>query len=71
LSSFAAAAVTTHWAETVAAGLFTQHAWRTAAVAMAYLGVSGLLFLVKFALYDRVVFVFRAGETPVVQTTRS
>ena len=43
----------------------------TSFVAAAYLGVSGIFFLVKFVLYERVVFVSGAGEPRAVQTTRS
>jgi putative flippase GtrA len=71
LSSFAATAVVTHWAETAAVRLFSQRSWQTVAVATAYLGVSGLLFFIKFVVYDRVVFVSRAGEPRAVPTTRS
>jgi putative flippase GtrA len=71
LSSFVAAAIGTHWAKLGAVRLFPQSGWQTAVVATAYLGVSGVFFLVKFVLYERVVFVSGAGEPRSVQTTRS
>jgi putative flippase GtrA len=71
VTSFAAAAMGTHWAKIGAVRLFPQPGWQTAVVAAAYLGVSGLFFLVKFVLYERVVFVSGAGEPRAVQTTRS
>jgi putative flippase GtrA len=71
LSSFGAAAVATHWAEEEAERLFPAPGWQTVVVAAAYLAVSGLFFLIKFALYERVVFVASAPEPPSVQTTRS
>jgi putative flippase GtrA len=71
LTSFFAAAIGTHWAKIGAVRLFPQPGWQTAVVAAAYLGVSGVFFLVKFVLYERVVFVSGAGEPRAVQTTRS
>jgi putative flippase GtrA len=71
VTSFVAAAIGTHWAKVGAVRLFPQSGWQTAVVAAAYLGVSGVFFLVKFVLYERVVFVSCAGEPPAVQTTRS
>jgi putative flippase GtrA len=64
VASFAAAAVTTHWAEAGAVRLFPQRGWQTAVIAAAYLAVSGVFFLVKFALYERVVFAPRRAEPP-------
>jgi putative flippase GtrA len=70
LSSFVAAALTTHWAEAGAVRLFPERSWQTAVLAVAYLGVSGVFFLLKFALYERVVFV-PEPERGTAQTTRS
>jgi putative flippase GtrA len=71
LGSFAAAALTTHWVEAGAVRLFPQRGWQTAVLASAYLAVSGVFFLVKFALYERVVFVPSTAEPRPAQTTRS
>jgi putative flippase GtrA len=71
LTSFVAAAIGTHWAKVGAVQLFPQAGWQTVVVAAAYLGVSGVFFLVKFVLYERVVFVSCTGEQRAVQTTRS
>ena len=76
LTSFAAAALATHWAEAGAVRLFPQRSWQTAVLAAAYLAVSGVFFLVKFVLYERVVFVLRdrrasaRADHQVVSTTR-
>jgi putative flippase GtrA len=71
LGSFAAAALTTHFVEAGVVRLFPQRSWQTAVLAGAYLAVSGVFFLVKFALYERVVFVPETAEPRAAQTTRS
>jgi putative flippase GtrA len=71
LASFAAAAVTTHWAEAGAVRIFSHRGGQTEVIASAYFGVSALFFLIKFALYERVVFVAGAAETHGARTTRS
>jgi putative flippase GtrA len=71
MSSFAAAALTTHWAEAGAVRLFPQRSWQTAVLAGAYLAVSGVFFLIKFALYERVVFAPATVEPHPVETTKS
>ncbi len=62
LSSFAATALTTHWAEAGAVRLFPQRSAQTAILAAAYLAVSGVFFLIKFGLYERVVFASGTAE---------
>lgn len=57
VTSFLTAALTTHWVEAGARSLVAGGAARTALLAAAYLGVSGVFFVVKFAVYERVVFV--------------
>jgi putative flippase GtrA len=57
MASFAAAALTTHWVEDAARRLAAGGAARSALLAATYLAVSGVFFAVKFALYERVVFV--------------
>jgi putative flippase GtrA len=71
VSSFAAAAVTTHFVEAGVVRIFPQRSWQTAVLAAAYLGVSGVFFLIKFVLYERVVFTPGPAEPQRVQTTRS
>ncbi len=67
LSSFVASAVATHWAETGARSVTPDHGWQVLLVAGAYLGVSGVFFVLKFVLYELVVFtpervVRRSGQ---------
>jgi putative flippase GtrA len=71
ISTFAAAAIGTHFAEAGAVRLFPQRGWQTAVLAATYLAVSGVFFLIKFALYERVVFVPGTAEPQRVQPTRS
>jgi putative flippase GtrA len=59
--SFMASVVATHWAEAGAVRVSPDHGWQTLLVAAAYLAVSGAFFLLKFAVYDTVVF------TPVAE----
>jgi putative flippase GtrA len=54
--SFVASALVTHWAESVAKHLSSDHGWQTVMVGAAFLAVSGLFFIVKFVLYELVVF---------------
>jgi putative flippase GtrA len=54
--SFAASALVTHWVEGVAVHMSPDRAWQTVLVAAAFLAVSGLFFVIKFALYEFVVF---------------
>ena len=71
LSSFAATALTTHWAEAGAVRLFPQRSAQTATLAAVYLAVSGVFFLIKFGLYERVVFASGTAEPQPARTTRS
>ena len=64
LVSFAGSAVATHWAAIGAVRVASGRAWQTFLVAAAYLGVSGVFFLLKFGLYETVVFT-PAGEIPM------
>ena len=75
LVSFAASAVATHWAEIGAVQVSPDRAGRRLLVAIAYLAVSGVFFLLKFVLYETVVFtVETAGSDavgpPAARTTR-
>lgn len=57
VSTFLASAVVTHWAQIGARQLTTDHGWTVALTAAAFLGVSGVFFVLKFVLYERVVFM--------------
>lgn len=57
LASFVASAVATHWAEAGARHLTGDRGWTVVLTALAYLAVSGLFFVVKFVLYERIVFM--------------
>jgi putative flippase GtrA len=56
LSSFGASVVATQAAEGWARHLTLEASWRVVLTASAYLVVAGVFFLVKFVLYDVVVF---------------
>jgi putative flippase GtrA len=55
--SLVSAAVVTGWVSQMTAQLTGSHAARTALVAAAYLATYGLLFVLKFVIFQRVVFV--------------
>lgn len=57
LTTFLASAVATHWAQSGARQLTSDRGWTVLLTALAFLGVSGVFFVVKFVLYERVVFV--------------
>lgn len=56
LATFLASAVATHWAEAGARHVTDDRGWTVVVTALAFLAVSGLFFVVKFVLYERVVF---------------
>jgi putative flippase GtrA len=65
LFSFAAAAASTGWASHATRHLAISHAQRTALVAGAYLATYGVLFVLKFIVFDLVVFaVPKYGPVP-------
>jgi putative flippase GtrA len=64
--SFVASAIVTHWAEAVAVRLSPDRAWQTVMVAAAFLGVSGVFFVVKFVIYEHLVF--RPAQTGLART---
>jgi putative flippase GtrA len=78
--TFAGSAVATHWAQIGAVRIAAGRGWQTVLVAAAYLAVSGVFFVLKFALYETFVFTpagedetaDRPGvsEPPAVPTTR-
>ena len=57
LSSFVASAVATHWADQGAASLTGDRGLTVLLTGLAYLGVSGVFFVAKFVLYERLVFI--------------
>jgi putative flippase GtrA len=77
LATFLASAVATHWAEAAARQVTDDGAWTVVLTAIAFLAVSGLFFVVKFVLYERVVFTpdgveaRSAGGRPGAGSTRS
>jgi hypothetical protein len=56
VASFLVSAVVTHWAESVARHLTAVRGWQVALITLAYLLVSALFFVVKFVIYETVVF---------------
>ena len=68
--SFAASAVATHWADIGAVQVSPDRGWQTLLVAATYLAVSGVFFLLKFVLYETVVFSPGAVGPPAARTTR-
>jgi putative flippase GtrA len=56
IATFAVSAVVTNYAEDLARSLTSSSGWRVALVALAYLAVSGVFFVIKFVLYELVVF---------------
>ena len=61
LATFVVSAVVTHWAEEVARRLTADPGWQVALTTAAYLVVSGVFFVLKFVIYETVVFT-RAPE---------
>lgn len=57
LSSFAASAVATHWAEQGARVVTASHGWTVVLTGLAYLAVSAIFFVAKFVAYERLVFI--------------
>lgn len=57
LTTFVASAVATHWAQLGAKQATSSHLWATLLTGLAFLGVSGVFFVLKFALYEWFVFV--------------
>jgi putative flippase GtrA len=70
LTSFAASAVATHWADIGAVQASPDRAWQTFLVAAAYFGVSAVFFVLKFVLYETVVFSSAPIGPPAGRTTR-
>jgi putative flippase GtrA len=62
--SFVVSAVVTHWAEAAARHVTADRGWQVVLITAAYLGVSGLFFVVKFVIYETVVFRASEDTTP-------
>jgi putative flippase GtrA len=62
IASFIASAFVTHWAETGARHLTSARGWQVVLIAGAYLGVSAVFFVVKFVIYEVVVFTEGSGD---------
>lgn len=77
LGTFLASAVATHWVEAGARHLTGDRGWTVVLTALAYLAVSGVFFVLKFVLYERVVFTparveaLSAGAPPAAGSTTS
>jgi putative flippase GtrA len=56
VASFGVSAVVTHWAEVGARHLTAVRDWQVVLITAAYLAVSGVFFVVKFVIYETVVF---------------
>lgn len=56
VATTAAAALVTTLADTLVHEWVTSHTWQTLFVGAAYLGTYGIMFLLKFVLFDRLVF---------------
>ncbi len=62
LATFVVSALVTHWAESFARQLTIDRGWQVALTTAAFLVVSGVFFVLKFVIYETVVFT-RAPET--------
>jgi putative flippase GtrA len=56
VASFLVSALATHWAEAGARHLTAVRGWQVALITAAYLVVSAVFFVVKFVIYETVVF---------------
>jgi putative flippase GtrA len=66
IASFLVSALVTHWAETGARHLTAVRGWQVALITAAYLGVSAVFFVVKFVIYETVVFRHASPEPAAV-----
>jgi putative flippase GtrA len=74
-ASFLVAALVTHWAEAGARHLTIVRGWQVALITGAYLVVSGLFFVVKFVVYEKLVFkeavIAECGQGSASNATQS
>jgi putative flippase GtrA len=66
IASFLVSALVTHWAEAGARHLTAVRGWQVALITAAYLGVSAVFFVVKFVIYETVVFRHATVEQAAV-----
>jgi putative flippase GtrA len=67
VASFLVSALVTHWAESGARHLTAVRGWQVALITAAYLAVSALFFVVKFVIYETVVFRHASPDPPAVE----
>ena len=67
LATFVVSALVTHWAESAARHLTVDPGWQVALTTAAFLAVSGVFFVLKFVIYETVVFT-RVPEAPEIAT---
>ncbi len=65
LAFFLVSAVVTHWAETGARDLTADRGGQVMLITAAFLAVSAVFFVVKFVIYETVVFTKAPGEHAV------
>jgi len=63
VTTTAVAALVTTTADALAQHWTTTHTWRTLFVGTTYLGTYGVMFLLKFALFDKYVFTRRRDRS--------
>ncbi|MGA3215517.1 MAG: GtrA family protein [Acidimicrobiales bacterium] len=56
LATFVVSALVTHWAESFARQLTADRGWQVALTTAAFFVVSGVFFVLKFVIYETVVF---------------
>jgi putative flippase GtrA len=66
IASFLVSALVTHWAEAGARQMTAVRGWQVALITAAYLGVSAVFFVVKFVVYETVVFRHAPAEQVAV-----
>jgi putative flippase GtrA len=70
LVTAAAAALTTTAADHWIRGRVESHGWQTIAVSAVFLGTYGVMFILKFVLFDRYVFAKPAAGEERIPATR-
>jgi putative flippase GtrA len=63
VASAVLAAIVTTLTDHLVQDRIDSHAWQTVLVSGSYLGTYGVLFILKFVLFDRYVFAKRAGSS--------
>jgi len=70
LAFFLVSAIVTHWAETGARHLTADRGGQVMLIPAAFLGVSAVFFVVKFVIYQTVIFTKAPDEDADVQFSR-